>query len=297
MGISVLISVYSGANPAHLRIALDSIVGQTLLPDEIVLMQDGPLTPEQEEVVAGYGESPCVVDLSVDEDAASIASRRDRALAPGSPASPQLVIGRFAQNVQLGRALAAGVALCRNPYIARMDADDIAVPDRLAKELAFMEAHPDVSVLGGAIEEFDGDVTKGTKTIPGGDDLRSYAKFRCPVNHMTVMMRRADILAAGNYHHFPGLEDYELWSRVLAQGFVLDNIPDVLVRARCDSGFYDRRGGDDYGRRYLALRRMQREWGLLNPAEYLQACAATAAMVYAPRSLRKAFYKILRRRG
>lgn len=303
MGISVLISVYGGANAEHLGVALESIVGQTLPADEIVLMEDGPLGAAHRDVIDAYAdERTLVVPLDPGDDRAAIEGKRAAAASSaesggGAGQTPRLVIGRFSENVQLGRALAAGVLLCSCPYIARMDADDVALPARLAVERDFLERHPGVSVLGGAIEEFDGDVVKGTKTIPGGDALREYAKFRCPVNHMTVMMRREDILEAGNYRHFPGLEDYELWSRVLARGYVFDNIPDVLVRARCDSGFYDRRGGEDYGRRYLALRRMQREWGLLNGGEYLKACGATAAMVYAPRSLRKLFYKILRRKG
>lgn len=302
MGVSVLMSVYAGADPVHLREALASIYGQTLLPDEVVLMEDGPLTEEQREVIDSFADgNALVVPVVAEEEASAVVRRRDEAARSSGPRaeqkSPLLVIGRFADNVQLGRALAIGVALCANDLIARMDADDVALPDRLAKEVAYLGAHPEVSVLGGAIEEFDGDVVKSTKTIPGGAELLSYAKFRCPVNHMTVMMRRDDILAAGNYRHFPGLEDYELWSRVLTQGYRFDNLPDVLVRARCDSSFYNRRGGEDYGRRYLGLRRMQLESGLLSRGEYVRACAATAMMVYAPPSLRKVFYGILRRKG
>ncbi len=303
MGISVLISVYGGANAEHLGVALESIAAQTLPADEVVLMEDGPLGTAHRDVIDAYAdERTLVIALEPGDDRPSIEGKRAAAAASAgcggdAGSAPRLVIGRFSENVQLGRALAAGVILCSCPLIARMDADDVALPERLATEAAFLREHPEVSVLGGAIEEFDGDVVKGTKTIPGGEALRAYAKFRCPVNHMTVMMRREAILGAGNYRHFPGLEDYELWSRVLAAGYVLDNVPDVLVRARCDSGFYDRRGGDDYGHRYLELRRMQREWGLLSRREHLKACAATAAMVYAPRSLRKLFYKILRRKG
>lgn len=278
-------------------------MSQTLPADEVVLIEDGPLSKAHRLVIDSFADDRTVViPLSCDDDRAAVEEKRASAGVPQAPplaseCPSRLVIGRFPENVQLGRALAAGVVLCSNPLIARMDADDIALPERLAVEVAFLGDHPEVSVLGGAIEEFDGDVIKGTKTIPGGDALREYAKFRCPVNHMTVMMRREDILEAGNYRHFPGLEDYELWSRVLARGYVFDNIPEVLVRARCDSGFYDRRGGDDYGHRYLELRRMQRDSGLLGRGEYVKACAATMAMVYAPRSLRKVFYKILRRRG
>ena len=306
--------MYKGANPEHLRIALDSILAQTSAPAEIVLMEDGPLTEPLREVVRSFeDERTRVVDIRPEDDAETVVAKRGELLplpeAPGRAASvsecasrsveaaqsPLLVIGRISENVQLGRALAFGVLLCGCPLIARMDADDIALPGRLEVEDAFLDAHPEVSVLGGAIEEFDECGAKGVKSIPGGRALESYAKLRCPVNHMTVMMRRDDILRAGNYRHFPGLEDYELWSRVLARGYVLDNVPDVLVRARCESGFYDRRGGADYGRRYMRLRKMQKDWGLLNPLEYAKACCATAVMAYSPSSIRRILYLILRK--
>lgn len=298
MGISCLISVYARADPAHFAEALGSIYAQTRLPEEIVLIEDGCLTPELDAAIAALDDAPIVIELDAADDAEAIASKRTAAIAAAPPThhdGPTLVIGCFAENVLLGRALAAGMHLCTEPYVARMDADDIAYPERFEVQAAYLEAHPSVDVLGSAIEEFDGASMTRIKRIPGGAALRAYAKYRCPVNHMTVMMRRDAVLSAGNYRHYPGLEDYELWSRALAAGLVFDNLQQPLVHARVDAAFYDRRGGADYGKRYMELRRQQRRDGLLSAPEYAKARLATAIMVYSPASLRKAIYRFLRR--
>ncbi len=299
MNITCLISVYAKANPAHLSEALESIYGQTRKPDEIVLIEDGPLTDELYERINAFDVDPLVVELTAEDDAESIQealelAQRD-ARREGDAAAPKLIIGRFATNVLLGRALAAGVHLSSGPLIARMDADDISYSHRFATQLEYLESHEDVDVLGSAIEEFDEEGNVRIKRIPTGESLYAYAKYRCPVNHMTVMMRKEAVLAAGNYHHYPGLEDYELWSRALAKGVAFDNLEEPLVRARLGTNFYDRRGGADYGKRYMALRRQQRKDGLLSASEYLKARIATAIMVYSPAGLRRFIYTILRR--
>lgn len=296
MAVSCLISVYGKANPAHFRAALQSIYAQTVLPEEMVLIEDGPLTPELDAAIAELDDNPFVVELDPSDDGPTIHEKlRQARIGRGSLKHPTLIIGRFAENVLLGRALAAGVHLCTGPYIARMDADDIAYPERFSIQSDFLDAHPDVDVLGAAIEEFNNEGLRRIKRIPSGDDLLEYAKYRCPVNHMTVMMRKDAVLKAGNYRHYPGLEDYELWSRALGCGVGFDNIPEPLVHARVDSNFYDRRGGADYGKRYMDLRRKQRRTGLLTGPEYFKAKVATAVMVYAPSGLRKVIYKIIRR--
>lgn len=128
--ISVLMSVYKKENPEYLRASLESILVQTRTADEILLIEDGPLTQELYQVVAEY-QKKC----------------------------DYLHVHAMEQNVQLGRALAKGVELCQYDLIARMDTDDIAMPHRLEKEGAYMEAHPEVDVVGGAIREFNDEGT------------------------------------------------------------------------------------------------------------------------------------------
>lgn len=264
MGYSVLMSVYKKEKPEYLAQALDSVINQTLVPDEILLMEDGPLTEELNQLIEEY-KNKC----------------------------PQLVTFQFEENVQLGRALAKGVELCSNELIARMDTDDIAVRDRFQQQYAYMTAHEDVAVCGGWLEEFnDAGTYSKTKQMPeSGEELRKYAKYRNPLNHMTVMFRKTAVLAAGNYTHFPLLEDYRLWSHMLASGANFYNLPKVLVRMRNNDGVYDRRGGGAYFKQYRKLRKEQRKLGLLTLWEYMVALVLTAGMTLQPAFLRKMMYR------
>ena len=277
MGISVLMSVYKKENPVYLKAALESVMEQTLLPDEIVLIKDGPLTTELEEVIT-----------SIEQKLKHTNSDK------------KIVIRtyQFEKNVQLGRALQKGVAFCAHELIARMDTDDIACTDRLQKQYSYMREHEEVAVLGGYIEEFCEDANfTNVKTIPTDfESVRNYARYRNPLNHMTVMFRKSAILDAGNYRHYPFLEDYDLWSRVINKGYTIENLPDVLVKARVGNELYGRRGGFDYCKRYLRLRLEQRKLGLTTWWECLIACAITIAITIIPSGARKQVYQKLLRK-
>lgn len=269
MAFSVLMSVYKKEHPEYLDEALKSVFAQTLMPDEVLLIEDGPLTEELERVIAEYSRQ-----------------------------YPTLRTYRFKENVQLGRALAKGVELCSNELVARMDTDDIAVPDRFEKQYRYMQEHPEVCACGGWLEEFnDAGTYSKIKRMPESDaELMKYARYRNPLNHMTVMFRRGTVLSAGNYEHFPLLEDYHLWNRMLAAGGEFYNLPCVLVRMRTNDGVYDRRGGRLYYEQYKKLRKEQKKAGLLNTWQYLTALALTAGMTLQPVWIRKMVYrKVLRK--
>ncbi|MCR5143865.1 MAG: glycosyltransferase [Lachnospiraceae bacterium] len=270
MGISVLLSVYCKEKPQHLKKALESIyLEQTRKPDEVVLIEDGLLTDELYEVIEHFA-------LECDE----------------------LKIYQFDENVQLGRALQKGVELCENELIARMDADDIALPDRLKNQEEFMIKNIDIAACGGWIEEFDDEDSafKQLKQMPEKpEEIRRYAKYRNPMNHMTVMFRKTAVLEAGNYQHYPFLEDYYLWMRMLAAGSELYNIPQTLVKMRSGMKVYDRRGGRKYTLRYLELRKIQRKLGLLTGLQYICSIILTCGMTMSGSLMRKILYrKVLR---
>lgn len=326
--ISVLMSVYRGERPEYLAAALESIVQQSEKPDEIVLVKDGPLTAELEEVIGRY-EKICGTRVN-----------------GGSESRIRLRTVRLPENQGLGSALAAGMKECSGELIARMDTDDIACRDRIRLQRAYMDAHPEISAVGGDICEFMdeaelyrsmaaaearracraaesrrqnageaaeasqkmcGTAAEGAderrhaglriKRMPTGSQaLYRYGKLRNPLNHMTVMLRKADIEAVGGYHRRPLLEDYDLWSRLLAAGYKIDNIPQILVYARTGAGFSSRRGGRGYFLEYARLRWMQLHIGYLHGWEYMMAMGATAAMTLMPPKLRSAAYMVLRRR-
>lgn len=262
--ISVLMSVYKKENPAFLKTSLDSIYAQTLKADEIVLIEDGKIPEALEAVISQY---------------------------------PKIHIVRLEKNVQLGRALEAGLKVCQHELVARMDTDDIMMPDRLEKQYRFMTDHPEVASCGSDIAEFmEEDTMLREKHMPTSpEELYRYGKKRNPLNHMTVMFRKSAIEAVGGYRHFPGLEDYDLWSRLLANGYQIANIPEVLVKARIGDRFASRRGGWSYFKRYLQLRKEQYRIGYLNKKEYIVSCVLTFGMTVMPEKLREKAYAVLRK--
>ena len=265
---SVLMSVYDKEKPEWFRAALDSVVSQSCQPGEVLIMQDGPLTDELYSVLTEYqGRYPYIRTIALKD------------------------------HVYLGRALAAGVENCRYELIARMDTDDLARPGRFELQLKYIQEHPEIAAVGGYMEEFfDGSDFRQLKTMPlAPEEVRRYARYRNPLNHMTVMFRRSAVLKAGNYRHFPYLEDYDLWARMLGKGYVLANIPEVLVEARTSSDLYRRRGGWSYFKRYVTHRGNQRREGLLNTKEYVISLILCCGMTLQPAWLRKLAYRKLLR--
>ena len=269
MKFSVLMSVYKKEQPQYLRQALSSVIEQTKQPDEIILMEDGILTEELYQVIQNAKEEyPYIKDIQIEK------------------------------NIQLGRSLARGLEVASYEWVARMDTDDIAKKDRFDKQCSFIEQHPECSVVGGFMEEFSDDAAwNKVKKVPVTiESIREYARYRNPMNHMTVMMKKEDVLNAGNYQHVPGLEDYDLWSRMLQKGYILCNIPEVLVEARTNSSIYERRGGFAYCREYLRLRKRQKQLGLIKGMVYWKACMLSIMITLQPAGLRKLIYqKILRK--
>lgn len=269
MKFSVLMSVYEKEEPAYLREALQSVIQQTYPPTEIILMEDGKLTNELEQVIQEIKQE-CSYLKTI----------------------------RIEQNVGLGRSLAKGILETSCDWVARMDTDDIAKKDRFALQCEFIKKHPDCVVVGGYMEEFSDDASwHKIKEVPvDKDKIREYARYRNPLNHMTVMMKKEAILEIGNYHHVPGFEDYELWSRLLSKGYIVCNIPKVLVEARTNPALYERRGGLKYCKEYLKLRKTQRQLGLLGKVSYVKACMMSILITLQPVWLRKLVYqKILRK--
>ncbi len=218
---SVLMSLYGRERSDFLRLALDSMMGQTIPPDEIVLVEDGPLPDALHEIIRECSDrNPGLFTILVNPS-----------------------------NLGLGLSLRKGVEACKNELIARMDTDDIAFPDRCKKQLLYFVSHPVTAILGGQIQEFvdSPDSPVGRRQVPESDaDLKQFMRKRCPFNHMTVMFKKSDVLAAGNYRDWFWNEDYDLWIRLALRGCTFANLPDVLVSTRVGRDMYSRRGGLKY---------------------------------------------------
>ena len=269
MNVSVLMSVYGKEKAEYLREALESLYHQTVLPKEIILVKDGPLTEELEAVIEEFTQT-----------------------------QQSLKVVELPESVQLGLALREGLKYCSCDLVARMDSDDISVPDRLSLQYEYMKNHPQVQVLGGWIQEFDdtGSLCGIRQTPEDVKKIKEYSKFRNPMNHVTVMFRKEAVIKAGGYQHYPGFEDYDLWTRMLLQNKCLHNIPNVLVQVRTNADMYARRGGITYFRKNVAFRNLQRKKGIINFAEYVLILVGVFCVAIQPVCLRKWIYRNLLRK-
>lgn len=260
---SVLMSVYRKDNPAWFREAVQSVFSQSCTPAETVLTADGPLTEELEAVIDEFKD--------------------------------KLKIVRLEKNMGLGAALNAGLKECSYPLVARMDSDDISLPDRFEKQIKAFEADKDLSVLGGAIREIDSESKEEVsfRRLPQSDaELKNFLKTRCPFNHMTVMFRREAVLECGGYIPLHLMEDYYLWARMAAKGCRFANLADILVNARTDKNLYSRRGGWKYFKSNKAIADKMLSLGLISLPVYLFNLAVRfCVQVIMPNSVRSIFYK------
>lgn len=269
---SVLMAVYHKDKAEHLRVAIESMLGQSVPPADFVLVCDGHLTQELDAMV--------------------------RAFEAEYPALFQIL--RLAENRGLGAALRTGLPYCKFELVARMDADDIALPDRMEKQLAAMVACPRLSALGGQIGEFDEDPERviAYRLVPTEEEkLREFLKYRSPMNHVTVVFRKSHVLRAGSYPDVPGFEDYCLWTRLIAAGGQLRNLPDVCCKVRVNDAMYARRGGMGYFRSTLRLERLLLETRNIYPVQFCKNLAVRFfATLLIPAKIRKGlFLRLLRK--
>lgn len=263
MEFSVLLSVYSKEKASHLRECFKSISRQTLKPNEIVLVEDGPLTDEL------YAEIN------------TIQSKYSN-----------LVLIKLDECRGLGNALREGMKHCSYPYIARMDTDDVCIPSRFRIQAAFLEQHPDIDICSSWMYEFKSNPENiiTTKKLPEShQELEKYARKRNPLNHPTVMFRKEAVEKAGGYLDFPLFEDYYLWARMFVAGCKFHNIQKPLLLFRSSSAF-KRRGGLKYAITECKLQHEFHRIGFISSAQMLKNILVRFPLRIIPTSLRKVIY-------
>lgn len=241
---SVLMSLYIKEKPEFFRLALDSMLNQTVKPDEIVVVEDGLLTEALYAILDEYkAKYPQIVRTIKNEE-----------------------------NLGLGLSLNAGLRECKNELVARMDTDDISKPDRCEKQLKLFAENPNLDIIGGNITEFIDAVDNkvGTRITPKTDsEIKNYLKRRCPFNHMTVMFKKKSVLNAGNYIDWFWNEDYSLWIRMCLANMVFANIPETLVNVRVGKDMYRRRGGWKYFQSEAGIQRFMLKNRIISLPQYL----------------------------
>lgn len=237
MKFSVLLSTYYKENPEYLKATFESLNNQTVKPNEIVLVEDGPLND------ALY---KAIDKLQHD--------------------FPQMQVVALKQNVGLGQALNEGLKYCSYDIVARMDTDDIAKPMRFEKQLDVFIKHPEFDVVGSWVDEFidsTENVVSVRKLPETSEELYSFAKYRNPLNHPTVMFRKQAVMNVGGYKHFFLFEDYYLWVRMLMNDSKFYNVQQSLLWFRSSSDLYGRRGGWKYAMSEMKLQRYMYKCGFI----------------------------------
>ena len=242
---SVCTSVYKNDKPGFVRVALNSmLVHQSVKPDEVVLVQDGPVPEELSLLLSEYEDKY----------------------------SDVMHIIRLEKNGGLGNALRLGVENAKYNIIARMDSDDICQPERFEKQLTYLDAHLECDIVGGQMTEFidSPDNIVGRREVPlTNEEIYEFMKSRCALNHVTVMFRKEAVLKAGNYQDWFWNEDYYLWVRMMMTGCKFANIPDVVVNVRSGADQYARRGGKKYFDSEIGIKKLMLEKGMINRKEYV----------------------------
>jgi glycosyltransferase involved in cell wall biosynthesis len=268
---SVLLPVYIKDNPEWFRIAVDSMVNQTLPPDEIVIAADGPVTDELEEIIREYERNG---DL--------------------------FTVLRYDANAGRGALSRKVVPLCRNEYIARMDSDDYSLPGRCEAQMKYLSEHKDIGVCGTYVNEFIGDIDNvvSMRAVPENhDEILRFAKRRFPVNNVTLILRKSDVLAAGNYSELRNIEDYELIVRMLHKGVKMHNIPQPYVNARISADMFKRRGGLAYLKTIHGIYKGFLKSGFYTKTDFVLSMIPYIIICIVPNWARDLIYKkILRRR-
>lgn len=218
---SVLLPVYYKEDPSYFRLALESLKNQTLPPTEVVLIKDGPLSFELEEVLIEFDEILPFNFLVLEE------------------------------NIGLGEALDLGLLHCKYEYVARMDSDDICVNDRFERQAKIFMSNPNLDILGSYLKEFVREVgdIKDIRRVPlNHEEIFSYTFYRCPFNHPTVMFKKSAVLKAGSYKRMPFFEDYYLWIRMAVAGCQFKNTDEILLNYRIGNNMISRRHGWQYAK-------------------------------------------------
>lgn len=216
---SVLMSCYKNDNPNHLKIAIESIFNSSVLPDQYIIVVDGPVSIE--------------IDLVLDSCVKKF---------------PVIELQRLKENQGLGYALNFGLNKCKNNLVARMDSDDINCYYRFEKLLKEFRINNDLVVCGTFIEEFfDGSTKKLIRKVPLlKKDIFARGKYRNPLNHVSVMFNKSKIIEVGSYESVPFFEDYYLWIKLLMNDCEIKSINYIGVNVRAGRDMVSRRSGFNF---------------------------------------------------
>lgn len=268
---SIVMAVYDKEHADFFDRALQSIMeDQSVKPSEIILVCDGKLSDELNGVIEKYQSQYSIFNVI-----------------------------RLPDNRGLGNALRIAVECASNELIARMDSDDVSIPDRFEQQLYYFQRHPEIDIVGGDITEF---IEKeeniiGKRSVPTTDaKIKEYMKKRCAMNHVSVMYKKAAVQAAGGYQDWFWNEDYYLWIRMWLNGAVFANTGTVLVNVRVGEKMYQRRGGIKYFKSEFGIQTLMYKSGIISEIEYaFNVFVRFIVQMLMPNQVRGWFFRIIAR--
>lgn len=263
---SVLMSVYYKENQDYLKVSIESMLNQTIKPDEFVIVEDGPLTKELDAVIKKYQSK-----------------------------NPKLFnIVKLRENKGLGLALKKGIESCKNELIARMDSDDYAIPTRIETELNIFKSNPEIDLVGSNVDEFIDNINNVISHVvlpENNEEIIKYSKKRNPFRHPSIMFKKSKVLSAGNYRDYYLCEDYDMWVRMIRNGTKCYNVQSTLVYMRISDDFYKRRGGIKYLKSINKFKKEQLIIGYFSKTDYLKSIIPHAIVCLMPNNMRDYIYK------
>lgn len=267
--LSVLLPVHAGVAADHFARALESVLDQTRPPDEVVVVEDGPLTPEHRLVIERLVET-----------------------------HPAAVVVRLEENSGAGVANQAGLRAASGTWIVKMDADDVCLPTRIETEMAALEVSG-ADVCGAAMLEFEVSeehvvAVRRNPTTP--EAIARRMKVNNPINHSTAIYRRELALEVGGYPDLRFMQDYDLFARLLAHGARFINLPEPLVLFRADPGMFRRRSARTMLGYERVLQRNLVRYGLIGRGRATVNLVLRGGVRLLPPRLLRATYSLLFRR-
>lgn len=266
MNYSILMTVYKNDNPDYVKKSIRSMLNQSMLTDDFVIVKDGPISEELQSVIDKETENYSGIVNQIQLD----------------------------KNLGLGLALNEGLKICKNEIVARMDSDDISLENRCEIQLNEFKRDPLLDIIGSSVDEFISDESNiiSRRVVPARhNDILNYMKTRDPFNHPTVMYKKSKVLAAGGYSDLRKNQDTDLWIRLLERGCKTKNIEESLLLFRFEEETYKRRKNWLNTKLLIEIRYNSYKRGFNTLGEFLKITFAQLLIYLMPTGIQKILYK------
>ncbi|MBL4680237.1 MAG: glycosyltransferase [Pseudomonadales bacterium] len=268
---TLLMSVYHKVLPEALAQCLDSLGTQTRLPEQFVIVKDGPLNADLDNLIDKFCEK----------------------------FPDQLSIVNIDSNQGLINALNKGLEYCTSDWVIRMDADDVAMSERIEKQLDYLDANKHIDVLGTAMLEFENDPSQPSRlksVVSHHQGIKDQLPLRNPINHPTTCIRKRKLLEAGGYPELPLLEDYFLWAKMIHNGAQFHNLSEALIYYRFDKNTLTRRRGLSNFSNECKLRWWMYQHGLSSVIKLILGVSLQFVLRFSPLFLQRYLWHASRRK-